>query len=252
MSAGFTVPSEAAPPGAAPAGEGLLLVAANRQICRRNAAAARLLDCADALADRAGRLIAVRPADDARLGRAIEALLHDGARPGRPVAMGLPRRSGLADYVLLLTIQGDRPPAHLLVAIHDFAALPTPSAALLQQCFGLTPVQATVASLVAAGAAPTQVAQRLGVSLSTVRTHLRGVFRRTSCTGQVDLARRLTALAMAMVRQEGLDHSHALSDRFVQLDESGELTIGRRGSCDACAAAGGIALSRNECADVAP
>lgn len=61
----------------------------------------------------------------------------------------------------------------------------------LGDVFGLTPTQARVAVLLAEGLTAAQIGLRLGVALSTVRTHLRQVLGRLGANRQADAVRLL-------------------------------------------------------------
>lgn len=55
----------------------------------------------------------------------------------------------------------------------------------LQQRFGFTPAEARVAAALAAGASVSEMAQRLGVQVNTVRSHVKQVLGKTGTVGQV-------------------------------------------------------------------
>lgn len=184
----------------------MLVVSPGRRICNANTAAEHILDAADALVSADGRLVALRPVDDRRLGDAVRGLLDGQAMPaGSPcLALPLARRSGRPDYLLLLSRGADSCAAcssfdaigacpHIVVVIHDFDARPPMPTHLLQQCFGLTAAEARLAVQLAGGCSPEQATTVLGVSISTIRTHLRSIYRKTATSGQVHLAQRMAA-----------------------------------------------------------
>jgi DNA-binding CsgD family transcriptional regulator/PAS domain-containing protein len=61
--------------------------------------------------------------------------------------------------------------------------------------FGLTPAQVQVLAFLAQGHPPEEIAAILGVSISTVRSHLRDLFGRTGTTRQAELVARTLSLA---------------------------------------------------------
>jgi OOP family OmpA-OmpF porin len=71
------------------------------------------------------------------------------------------------------------------------ATLPAP--ALLADAFGLTATEAEVARLVAQGRGMPFVAESLGVSLNTARTHLKSVYDKTGLNHQSALARAIAS-----------------------------------------------------------
>jgi DNA-binding CsgD family transcriptional regulator len=65
---------------------------------------------------------------------------------------------------------------------------------LVQSLFDLTPTEARVARSIASGRTAEDIAEDGGVSLNTVRTHVRGVLEKTGCNRQADLVALLTGL----------------------------------------------------------
>jgi DNA-binding CsgD family transcriptional regulator len=61
-----------------------------------------------------------------------------------------------------------------------------PPVELVQSLFDLTPAEARVARSLASGKAVETIAADGGVSLSTIRTHVRGVLEKTGCNRQID------------------------------------------------------------------
>lgn len=66
---------------------------------------------------------------------------------------------------------------------------------LLSELFGLSPAEARAAVQVAVGGPMARVAERLGVSLNTLKTHLRAVYAKTQTHRQVDLLKLLLSLS---------------------------------------------------------
>jgi DNA-binding CsgD family transcriptional regulator len=64
--------------------------------------------------------------------------------------------------------------------------------------WGLTEAEARVAALLAAGHAPREAADKLGISFNTVRTHLQRIFAKTDTARQGELIGLLTRLGIAM------------------------------------------------------
>jgi DNA-binding CsgD family transcriptional regulator len=84
--------------------------------------------------------------------------------------------------------------ARLLVLVIDPGARTLAAATVLQAAFGLTPAEARVATLIGSGLSGPQAAQALGVSPTTVKTHLARCFEKLGVRSQVELARMLSAL----------------------------------------------------------
>jgi DNA-binding NarL/FixJ family response regulator len=60
-----------------------------------------------------------------------------------------------------------------------------------QQLYALTPMQADIAAALFAGFTVEQLTQRLRISQNTVRTHLKGVFKKCAVRSQAQLMRLL-------------------------------------------------------------
>jgi DNA-binding CsgD family transcriptional regulator len=77
--------------------------------------------------------------------------------------------------------------ARAVLVLLDLHAKDVPDAGLLAQAFGLTAAEAKIASYVGAGESVELTAERLGVSVSTVRTQLKAVFAKTNTHRQAEL-----------------------------------------------------------------
>ena len=184
-----------------------LLLDGKGRVTLANPAAESLLQTSDGLTlDRDGglRLAATLPAETAALSRALAQALAvasgTGAELGGPLR--LTRPSGAAP---LLVLPVPLPPpafalwemleqARVLVLIVDPSAQSRATAAAIQTTFGLTPAEARVAVLIASGLGGPETAAMLGISPSTVKTHLKRCFEKTGVHSQVGLARILGAL----------------------------------------------------------
>ncbi len=70
-----------------------------------------------------------------------------------------------------------------------------PASLWLTDAFHLTRREADVAGLLASGSDPACIARTLGISLDTVRTHLKHVYRKTNTHSQCDVVRLMLALS---------------------------------------------------------
>jgi DNA-binding CsgD family transcriptional regulator len=184
-----------------------LLLDAKGRITLANAAAESLLRANDGLTlDRDGglQLAAVLPAETAALSRALAKALAvasgAGSELGEPLR--LTRPSGAA-ALLVLPVPLPPPafalwdllePARVLVLIVDPNAPSRAAAAAIQTTFDLTAAEARVAVLIGSGLSGPETAAMLGISPSTVKTHLKRCFEKTGVHSQVGLARILGAL----------------------------------------------------------
>ncbi len=98
------------------------------------------------------------------------------------------------------TIGSHQPAA--LILVHGPQAADSGSH-LLQQIFGLTPAEARLTRLILEGRSPGDAAIQLHVSVSTIRTQLSAVLKKTGAQRQSDLVRRLSPLLV-------LDSGHHL------------------------------------------
>ena len=108
------------------------------------------------------------------------------------------------DQRLPLVLQAMRIPeseltdAHTALILLDLSINPKLSLRKLEQIFELTPAEARLAALIAAGVTPVEAADLQGLSVSTVRSQLSSIFFKTHTTRQAEfvaLASRLSILA---------------------------------------------------------
>ena len=83
-----------------------------------------------------------------------------------------------------------------LVFVFDLAAAALPSAPTLCKVLRISDREAEVALLLANGLDLREVAERLGISLHTVRDHVKSIFSKTGARSQVDLVRRILRLPL--------------------------------------------------------
>ena len=81
-----------------------------------------------------------------------------------------------------------------VLAMTPVAAPEAPPVELVQSLFDLTPTEARVARGLAAGKTVETIASDGGVSLNTVRTHVRGVLEKTGCNRQAEVIALLTGI----------------------------------------------------------
>lgn len=176
----------------------LLVLDARGTIRFRNRTAESLLASADGLvAERSGPA-AARPAETRRLRALIaSAIGASGATARLGGAMLVSRPSAKPPLHVLVaplapdaTLLGADGPSALMFVTDPSAAAP-PLERTLCELYGLTPAEAGVAVRLVTGAPLGDVADELGISMNTARTHLRRVFAKTRTRGQSDLVRLL-------------------------------------------------------------
>lgn len=177
---------------------GIVIVERGRSVYA-NVAADRILCAGDGLRVENGRIRAEASGADAQLQRSIgrAAELGDGDTWGGSFLC--PRRSGRRPYVVhVLPVHPNCVAAPVsgrsMVIIVDPEREAAPPALLLRRLYGLTKSEAQVALLAMRGEGLNPIAEKLSISLTTVRTHLRHVFEKTGIHRQAELVRLLVTL----------------------------------------------------------
>jgi DNA-binding CsgD family transcriptional regulator len=184
-----------------------LLISGRGRITFANAAAEMLLRTGDGLSiDGDGDLqfTAAFPAEKAALSRTLSQALAVAAGTGDALGepLRLTRPSG-APPLLILPVPLPPPafelwnllePARVLVLIIDPVAQRQRKESAVRAALGLTYAEARVAVLVGDGLTGPQAAKALGISASTVKTHLKRCFDKIGVHSQVALARLLATL----------------------------------------------------------
>ena len=192
---------DAPPPGRGPssfeavfenAAHCMAVVGADRRLHAVNRAGRRLLAEARLLTEAGGRLRALDPAQDRRLGEALDrgragdapSVVLLAAGPGAP---GLRCEVGRID---LPPEPGSRGPAPRFLLTAAPVAASAPVEALLARAFGLTQAEARLAAALVEGHDLRAAGERLGVSHHTARKYLQIAFSKMGVRRQADLVRR--------------------------------------------------------------
>jgi len=92
--------------------------------------------------------------------------------------------------------------AHWLVLVFDPERGIAPAIEIVACDLGLSPREAEISLLLAMGLGTHEVAQRLAVKLTTVRTHLKAIMNKTGAGAQMDIVRRVvTGPAWALLKR---------------------------------------------------
>jgi len=78
--------------------------------------------------------------------------------------------------------------AKFILTLTDLNAARRPSLEIISEAFSLTLAEAKVASMIAAGSSPEEIAGELQLSRETVRNHIKAIFRKTGTHRQSELA----------------------------------------------------------------
>jgi len=185
---------------------GVLIVDEHGSILRVNAAARALLDAGIGVGSAAGILRIDDPTAAAAVSGALTDVCHE-----------IRQRDGLLDRTISITRPGRRPlimhvagritsqdcilerPAETVLLLLDPEGPASANLALLRELYGLTPREATVASLVVEGRSLDAASRELGVTKNTDRTLLKRVTAKTNSHSQADLVRRLLVLSLFLL-----------------------------------------------------
>ena len=186
----------------------VIVVEPDGRIVQANHAAWRILDAADGLLVRRDRLAAARSADTSAVRRRIRATAERNLAACE--AMAVVRRSGALPYSVAMTrvpvdaVGLEQGRVLVAVFVADPHSLPPDIASALQTAYGLTPAEASLVELLAHDT-PSLVdaADRLGVSQTTVKTHLRHCYHKTGARRQTELIRLALASATGLRRRAG-------------------------------------------------
>jgi DNA-binding CsgD family transcriptional regulator/PAS domain-containing protein len=190
------------------AAEAIIVIEADGYVVEANQRAQTLLDKADGLLLRAGRLAALRAEHTEALLSRVAALLR--GEHSALEAFALPRRSKVRPLVVSLAALPDdlagtwarRPAAALFIADPE-ATLPD-MVESLARIYGLTRAEAVLVDLIARdGPSLAEAAERLGVARETVRTHLKRAYDKTGVRRQSDLTRLALQTVAAMPDRKG-------------------------------------------------
>lgn len=191
---------------------GMIVLDAGGNVVHLNRAAQALVARDDGIAiDRAGQVTLAAPDAKARFAALLHDVLHGNPASdaqGAGGALRVRRKHARAPYTMLVTprppaladgapgreeMPGGALPSGALVVIHDPDRLLQIPAAVVQAVFGLTRREAELTAALCAGVTPTQFAAQAGVSVNTVRFHLKSLYAKTETRGQADLIRVVMA-----------------------------------------------------------
>jgi DNA-binding CsgD family transcriptional regulator len=171
-----------------------LLVDVDGHVLYANPSAEAALRAGSFIAQRQGRLAAATSADADRLQALVERATRHQA--GGEMRLAAPAAGAVVTVTpagRTMTLHSLAPTAVAVVMLHDPRGA-VPPASRLQSGFGLTKAEAALARGLIAGQRLTEIATGRRVSIETVRTQLRALFRKTGTTRQPDLVRVLLAV----------------------------------------------------------
>jgi DNA-binding CsgD family transcriptional regulator/PAS domain-containing protein len=198
---------------------GVIMAAADGRVLGANPAAEAMLRAGDGLGTQQGLISAGAHALTIRLRAMIRAVADSRASgTAGPNSLLLERPSGAGPYVIVILplprehrIMTTVARADVILLVTDPARASATPAALLT-ALGLTTAEARVALALAGGERLEVIAEEHGVALSTVRSQLLAIFRKTGCNRQVDLIRFLDSITALRLRFSSAENVGPQSD----------------------------------------
>jgi len=174
---------------------GMLVLDGNRHVLIENASAARVLALEDGIEVRSTGLTAADARENTKLHELIKTALEsaEGQSLDGTSFMQVSRPSGRQPFSVMVSPLLSAPAGALsseaVVAcfISDPEAGHVPTRKALGQIYGLTPAEAEVVQLLAKGLPLDEIAADRGISLNTVRSHLKHIFSKTGTSRQGEL-----------------------------------------------------------------
>lgn len=172
---------------------GVVLIQGDGTVLNANRVAQRILECGDGLSCGGGRLQAFYSHEQAALTRSIAAAVAEVPAGG---ALTFARPSGRRALSVVVKVlrpgtAGEGQARLAAVFITDPDQEVSAEAQTFSGLYGLTPAEARLASSLVRGISPAQAAEALGLTINTVRTHLKRIFSKTETRRQSDLVRVL-------------------------------------------------------------
>ncbi len=185
--------------------EAIVLVDETCTVLYMNRAAQSFLAQESSVYENGGRLACRHPHDDRALADAVRQLVRRGSASGAAgpsAAVHQKLRGAPPDVAVYLFALPPAVPlagpsdAHGIagVVLHRHRTKPRMEPLMLERAFGLTPAETRVGMLLAEGESVHAIAQQQGVSVTTVRSHLKSLFQKTGIHRQAELVRVLVSL----------------------------------------------------------
>nr|WP_315401623.1 helix-turn-helix transcriptional regulator [uncultured Duganella sp.] len=178
---------------------GIIIVSATGQIHMRNRGAERWLASASVVQAHLGRIRLTVDKDNAALEQLIAAAGADIDRDAGAVdTVGV--TDGMRAKILVMPIEHDAQAhpndgrARVALICTDIDQQRAMAPRLLQRTYGLTPAEVKVATGLANGKAPDELAESLFVSLPTIKTHTQHIYQKVGVSRQTELVRLVYGL----------------------------------------------------------
>ncbi|ESQ86945.1 hypothetical protein ABAC460_21435 [Asticcacaulis sp. AC460] len=158
-----------------------LIVTPDRTIVLANAAAGDALARREGLFEQKGRLCALQSEDNKRLVDSLQAALHGDGQDAEVCQISGGDGRGTR---VILSAMTDRKTAFVII---DDPATPRPLSAKISQLYGLSAAETALTEALMRGETPEDFAQARNVRITTVRSQLSSVLRKTETERQAQL-----------------------------------------------------------------
>jgi DNA-binding CsgD family transcriptional regulator len=174
---------------------GLMLLSADGLVVHANHAALREMGSTHPLELRSRRLRARDPQEQQPLAEALEAARHRGARCLLNLGSG-EARIGLSIVPLPLPLALSRQSSGnaVLMTLQRTQLVEKLSVGAFARARGLSQREEEVLTALCEGLRPTQIAERMGVAVATVRSHVHNLKEKTHCRSMVELVKQIALL----------------------------------------------------------
>ena len=181
--------------------DGMIIVESDGRVLYANTVADTILTGGDGITVHNNHVHALHPPTNNALARCVaSAAASDEEAVPRGDVLRCPRTSGARAYLLhILPLNTERKgasPGRALIAVIDTERQTRPDKAVLQRLYGLTCAEANVALEMLTGQGLPAVADKMFLSVTTVRTHLQRVYDKTDTHRQAELVRLLVSLRL--------------------------------------------------------
>jgi len=184
---------------------GIMLVDSDLHVLHANEAARKQLDRGDAISTKGGRLTA-RSNDAAKSleGAVVRASVSDQAMGRLGFGLPAPRESGRPAILHVLPAQHTEarrerlPAATSAVFVTSPDVSPTAPVDALAALYDLSRAEAQVFAMVGSGMGQAEAAQRLGLSPSTVKSHVLSIYRKSGMSRLPELVSLVGSLTVAL------------------------------------------------------
>ncbi len=178
---------------------GVLVVDASAAIVFANERAQGFLTAGCGMEEREGRLYVQR----SNVNRALQLLIRsvtsrtneDQSLEQWSDGIGIPDQKHRVRYAARVLPMRDTGRERLaLITVSDLVEQPLVRRGAIRSTFNLSEREGELAELFSDGFRLDEIAEKMGISMSTARVHLRHVFRKTGCSDQIQLARMISRM----------------------------------------------------------